>query len=268
MRVSLDAVGAGSKPALVGAGSPSPGEETSPLRDSRDMVMIKVQDNGKGIPPEILSKLAQRGNTFGKEGGSGLGLYHAKTTVENLGGEFKIESEMNHGTTVTLLLPKEKAPSWFVSKIHLEEKMSLVIIDDDQSIHQIWKERLSKLNVGANLPEGVPLGCVHPNSRANHDLPLQHFSNPDALREWYKIMKNKNLNLNLLFLCDYEFLGSKESGLDVIEDLGLAKQTILVTSRYEEKDVRERCARLKIKLIPKPLAGFVPIKKIVGKEPP
>jgi len=260
--VSLrDSVGAGSTPVrndIVGAN----------LSVRPDMIMIKVQDNGKGIPPEILSQLAKRGNTFGKEGGSGLGLYHAKTTVENLGGEFKIESEMNHGTTVTLLLPKEKAPSWFVSKIHLEEKMSLVIIDDDQSIHQIWKERLSKLNVGANLPEGVPLGCVHPNSRANHDLPLQHFSNPDALREWYKIMKNKNLNLNLLFLCDYEFLGSKESGLDVIEDLGLAKQTILVTSRYEEKDVRERCARLKIKLIPKPLAGFVPIKKIVGKEPP
>ena len=220
-------------------------------------IQIQVSDNGKGIPPEILSQLAERGNTFGKEGGSGLGLYHAKTTVEKLGGEFKIESvaPTEHGTTngqthrsaptisgttVTLLLPKEKEPSWFVSKIHLEEKMFLVIVDDDQSIHQIWKERLSKLVVAKNRS---PV--------------LQNFSNPEQLRDWYDLVKKKGLNI--LFLCDYEFLGSKESGLDVIEDLGLAKQTILVTSRYEEKDVRERCARLKIKLIPKPLAGFVPI---------
>jgi len=83
------------------------------------------------------------------------------------------------------------------------------------------------------------------------------------LRDWYDFVKvgaNNHSPLNILFLCDYEFLGSKETGLDVIEDLGLAKHTILVTSRYEEQDVRERCARLKIKLIPKPLAGFVPIE--------
>ena len=96
----------------------------------------------------------------------------------------------------------------------------------------------------------------------NRSPVLQNFSNPEQFRDWYDFVKvgaNNHSPLNILFLCDYEFLGSKESWLDVIEDLGLAKQTILVTSRYEEKDVRERCARLKIKLIPKPLAGFVPI---------
>src|SRR3989339_170289 len=35
-------------------------------------IIIKVQDTGKGIPPEILKKLGQRGETHGKAGGSGL----------------------------------------------------------------------------------------------------------------------------------------------------------------------------------------------------
>jgi hypothetical protein len=37
-------------------------------------------------------------------------------------------------------------------------------------------------------------------------------------------------------------------------------QAILVTSRYEETRIRERCEKLGVRLIPKPMAGFVPIE--------
>jgi len=48
---------------------------------------VFVQDNGKGIPASVLSKLGQMGFTHGKEGtesGSGLGVYHAKKLSNNL----------------------------------------------------------------------------------------------------------------------------------------------------------------------------------------
>ncbi|MEK7727637.1 MAG: HAMP domain-containing sensor histidine kinase, partial [candidate division KSB1 bacterium] len=51
------------------------------LIDAGNNVKIQVRDNGKGIPPEILPTLTQRGSTHDKEKGSGLGLYHARTTV-------------------------------------------------------------------------------------------------------------------------------------------------------------------------------------------
>lgn len=58
---------------------------------------------------------------------------------------------------------------------------------------------------------------------------------------------------------DYEIIGHKESGLDLIEQFGLQKQSILVTSRYEENEVIQRCEFLGVHLIPKNMSGFVPI---------
>ncbi|MGK5088354.1 hypothetical protein WDW86_12410, partial [Bdellovibrionota bacterium FG-2] len=62
-----------------------------------------------------------------------------------------------------------------------------------------------------------------------------------------------------LYLCDYELVGSKETGLDVIEKLGIAPQSILVTSRYDEPAIQERCVRFGAKLLPKGLAHRVPL---------
>jgi hypothetical protein len=69
---------------------------------------------------------------------------------------------------------------------------------------------------------------------------------------------SRNLK-DTLFLVDYEFLGSQVTGLDLIESLKIQGRSILVTSRYDEKALRERCDRLGIKLIPKSIAGFVPL---------
>ena len=92
-------------------------------------VFIEVKDNGKGIPPEILTKLGQKGETHGKAGGNGLGLYHARTTVEGWGGNFKIESEQGKGTSVSIALPRAGTPAG---------KMA-ILLDDDMLVHMNWK---------------------------------------------------------------------------------------------------------------------------------
>jgi signal transduction histidine kinase len=93
-------------------------------------VLIEVKDNGKGISPEILAKLGQKGETHGKTGGTGLGLYHARTTVEGWGGSFKIGSEPGKGTTVRIELPRTAAQ--VVSRM-------VVLLDDDMLVHMNWK---------------------------------------------------------------------------------------------------------------------------------
>lgn len=37
-------------------------------------VTIEIKDNGKGIPKAVLPKLGERGFSFGKQAGTGLGL--------------------------------------------------------------------------------------------------------------------------------------------------------------------------------------------------
>lgn len=92
-------------------------------------VLIEVKDNGKGIPPEILAKLGQKGETHGKTGGTGLGLYHARTTVEAWGGNFKIVSEPGKGTVVLIELPRAAASA---SRL-------VALLDDDMLVHINWK---------------------------------------------------------------------------------------------------------------------------------
>jgi hypothetical protein len=62
-----------------------------------------------------------------------------------------------------------------------------------------------------------------------------------------------------LYLADYELLGHRETGLSLIESLNLGSRAVLVTSRFEEEHVRAGCERLGVRLIPKSMAGFVPI---------
>ena len=73
-------------------------------------VEILIADSGKGMPQSVIDKLGQKGFTQGKEGhataGSGLGVYHAISTVRGWDGEFVISSKENVGTTMRIVLPK------------------------------------------------------------------------------------------------------------------------------------------------------------------
>lgn len=64
---------------------------------------------------------------------------------------------------------------------------------------------------------------------------------------------------DVFHLVDHELLGQPSNGLALIEHLQIASQSILVTSHYEDPAIREHCATLGVRLIPKWLAGFVPI---------
>ena len=50
-------------------------------------LFIRVIDDGPGVPNEALSKLFQRGMTFGKAGGTGLGLAYVKQIMQGHGGD-------------------------------------------------------------------------------------------------------------------------------------------------------------------------------------
>lgn len=68
-------------------------------------VVIALQDNGKGIPESILTKLGQVEITSGKENGNGLGIFYAKKSIEEAGGTFEIHSRIDIGTMITIKLP-------------------------------------------------------------------------------------------------------------------------------------------------------------------
>jgi nitrogen-specific signal transduction histidine kinase/CheY-like chemotaxis protein len=75
-----------------------------------DYVEIAVSDTGSGIAPENLEKVFQPFfTTKGPEAGSGLGLSMIYGFVKQSQGHVKIYSEVGHGTTVKIYLPRLKS---------------------------------------------------------------------------------------------------------------------------------------------------------------
>ena len=196
---------------------------------------ILIQDKGKGMSPETLAKLGTRGFSTGKAAGHGLGVASSHESLKQWGGELTYTSVLGQGTTARVMLPLAKPPAWFAPAIDLSGVRRIIILDDDQSIHEVWKDRFSQLQ--------------------QLQAEVVHLANPAHLAE----SLHGYPPAQLLCLIDFEYLGSPMNGLDVIEANGIAARAHLVTSRYDEERVVQRCLALGVRIIPKLVAGHLPI---------
>ncbi len=76
-----------------------------------ETVVIKIVDNGIGIPPENLTKIFSHGFTTRKDG-HGFGLHSSALAAKQMGGELTAASAgVGQGATFTLSLPRWTEPS-------------------------------------------------------------------------------------------------------------------------------------------------------------
>jgi two-component system OmpR family sensor kinase len=74
------------------------------------MAVLRVEDDGFGIPRESLDRIFNRfyrvdSHRSREQGGSGLGLAIVKSIVERYGGAIEVESEMGRGTAFNIEFP-------------------------------------------------------------------------------------------------------------------------------------------------------------------
>lgn len=198
-------------------------------------VLIRIQDDGQGMPADLCKRLGEEPMTHGKSHGNGMGVYHARAMLQAWGGSLRFDSAPGEGTTVHMRLPRVAAPPWFLECIQLTCVRTIVVCDDDVSIHSIWADRIAR--AGANIA-------------------LVHASTPEALRQSCAL---HGVGADTLYLMDYELLGHALTGLDLIEELGLGRHAVLVTSRFEETHVIDGCLARGVRLVPKPAAAHVPL---------
>jgi signal transduction histidine kinase len=197
---------------------------------------LSVSDNGKGIPANILPRLTERGFSNGKYNGSGLGLYHAAESLKKWNGSLSIQSKEGVGTRVTVKIPTTTPPAWFHAEIELPSGSEVAVVDDDPSIHELWKFRIA-----ANEASGISL---------NHFFSLAQF------KLW---MTEKADRRGGIYLVDQEFVGHKESGLDAIRELGICASSYLVTSRSDDPELLSWCLQSNVRVIPKCTAEYISI---------
>jgi nitrogen fixation/metabolism regulation signal transduction histidine kinase len=80
------------------------GQVTIRTRSRGSRISLEVEDEGHGIPEEIRAQVFEPGFST-KRRGSGVGLFLARTIVEQHGGSIDIQSESGKGTLVRVELP-------------------------------------------------------------------------------------------------------------------------------------------------------------------
>jgi len=209
---------------------PDTGEIAVRLSGIDDNVEVAITDNGAGIAPEVLERLGEKGATFGKTEGSGIGLFHARNVLREAGGTLNIESVLGVGTTVRVRLPVVAPPAWFLGELTLPSEGTVIAIDDDRLVLNEWQRRFA---------EASPAAQFHVFSSINECLQwAKHQSEPIAL-----------------VLSDYD-TGELRNGLDLIGELRAQNgvtTAVLVTARAEDPALAEACVREGVKLFSKNL---------------
>jgi signal transduction histidine kinase len=79
-------------------------------RKNKD-ISLSIEDNGLGIPSEIISRLGKENFSHGKTHGFGRGFKYSKDTMESFGAKVSVLSKERAGTQIEILLPAEKSIS-------------------------------------------------------------------------------------------------------------------------------------------------------------
>ncbi|OJY50171.1 MAG: hypothetical protein BGO90_10920 [Legionella sp. 40-6] len=117
------------------------GKITLTLEASDKYLTFKIIDDGCGIEADLLQRVFDEGISF-KEKGFGLGLPDAKKNIEAFGGTIQLHSIPREGTTVEITLPRSEPPPWFAPEITVSFNTEIAILDDDNSVHCAWNQRL------------------------------------------------------------------------------------------------------------------------------
>ena len=215
---------------------------------THEKIIIEVMDNGSGIPKSILENLMYEVKSYNKPQGTGIGLLNARVSVESWGGNMQINSTLGSGTTLSISLPRaDEYPKWFIPLLTIEKLSTVVIVNNENEIFKLWKERIMLNNQNTN------------------DIKLLYF--PDALKfkAWFKEDFHLSEDKKLLYIVDQD-LGTissrklKLNGMDIVQEFSIEKECIILTDLIDQKFLTERAERLKVKLLPKNLIQHIPIQ--------
>lgn len=76
------------------------------MEEEKEEVIVKVEDDGKGISDEIKDKIFDQGFKKGRKGGAGLGLFLVKKIIDNYGGSVSVEDSNLGGVLFEVRMKK------------------------------------------------------------------------------------------------------------------------------------------------------------------
>lgn len=160
-------------------------------------VQLEVRDNGEGIDEGVIEKIFDPYFTTKEVGkGCGMGLSVVHGIVKNYGGDIKVTSRINEGTSFRILFPMVNVECEEEKKISCEipeGNSTILFVDDEELIAQITQKQLERLGYRVQA-ETNPLRALD-KLKAEPDLfdlvitdmTMPQLTGEDLIREIFKI---------------------------------------------------------------------------------
>jgi signal transduction histidine kinase/DNA-binding response OmpR family regulator len=172
-------------------------------------VMLAVTDTGAGMTPDVMRRVFEPFFTTKPEGkGTGLGLAQIYGFVKQSGGHVKIYSEVGHGTTVKMYLPRTRRET-----DALETRASLpaegghervLVVEDDADVRAAVVDMLADLGYEVEQAENAEDALALAGKRAP-DMIFTDVVMPGSIttREFTRRAKAMHPKIRILYTSGY-----------------------------------------------------------------
>lgn len=129
---------------------------TNTHEDGQLQHVIEFEDNGCGMPPEIMERVFEPYFTTKDTGkGNGLGLAMVHGAVKSHGGTISIQSTEGVGTVVSICLPAVAGTALAAAKSHVDtdrntHPLQIVLVDDEDAVCRSLATLLTRMGYRVN----------------------------------------------------------------------------------------------------------------------
>ncbi|MGE0192371.1 MAG: ATP-binding protein [Planctomycetota bacterium] len=125
-------------------------------------VSIEVEDNGPGIPPEVLPRVFDPFYTTKGDRGSGLGLPLSAQIMERHSGSLSVLRTSPSGTVMRVVLPHYSAvshtpterPDYAVTEA--KRALRIIVVDDDENVREPLRRYLEQVGHDVSAASSAP----------------------------------------------------------------------------------------------------------------
>lgn len=233
-------------------------------------VMVAVTDTGCGIPTELLERVFEPFYTTKPEGqGTGLGLSMVYGFVKQSGGHIKIYSEVGHGTTVRIYLPRAQQPEDVETDLETGEitggSETVLVVEDDEDVRGTVVDLLSELGYRVLRAKDAQSALAIVESGVPIDLLFTDVVMPGPLGspELARRARERLPNIAVLFTSGYTdnaivHGGRLDEGVDLLSK-PYSREAMARKIRYVLRNqARAQTARAEAPILPAPSLEVAP----------